>query len=85
MPKDISRDTTRLAKGITANPHICGGKPVLEGTRIPVSMVIGSLSSGMTEKEMLEEYDVTPKQIRAALAYASQILAEQRFVPLPSR
>jgi uncharacterized protein (DUF433 family) len=79
------RRAIQLAKGVTSNPEVCGGKPVLKGTRMAVAIVVGSLAGGMTEAEVCEEYDLTPVQIRAALAYAAKVIEEGRFVPLPPR
>jgi uncharacterized protein (DUF433 family) len=59
-----------LAPGIVSDTEILGGKPVLEGARIPTYVVLGKLGAGMTLAEIQEEYDLTEDQVRAALAYA---------------
>jgi uncharacterized protein (DUF433 family) len=33
---------------IVIDPNICHGKPVIRGTRVPVTVVIGSLAGGIT-------------------------------------
>lgn len=38
---------------------ICDGKPVIRGTRMPVTLIIGSLAGGMTYEEVQREYDLT--------------------------
>jgi uncharacterized protein (DUF433 family) len=65
---------------VTIDPEIQGGRPVLAGTRLPVQVVIGALASGMTLAEVCEEYYVTEEQVRAALAYAAQTLADETVV-----
>ena len=55
---------------IIIDPAICHGKPVIRGTRTPVAVVIGSLAGGMTSDEVQREYDLTPDDIQAALAFA---------------
>jgi uncharacterized protein (DUF433 family) len=50
------------------------GKPVLKGTRLPISIIIGSLAGGMTYEEVIQEYAVTREQILASLAYFSELL-----------
>jgi uncharacterized protein (DUF433 family) len=59
------------------DPEVLGGKPVLRGTRVPVQVVVGSLAGGMTLEEVCEEYGVTEDQVRAALAYAAEIVASE--------
>jgi uncharacterized protein (DUF433 family) len=43
-------------KRIIVDPDICNGKPVLEGTRIPVQTILEFLSAGDSVEEVLEEY-----------------------------
>ena len=59
---------------ITIDPSICHGKPVIRGTRTPVSIVIGSLAGGMSFEEVQREYDLTNEDIRAALKFAGEFL-----------
>jgi uncharacterized protein (DUF433 family) len=40
---------------ITIDPAICHGKPVIRGTRMPVSIVVGSLAGGMSFEEVQPE------------------------------
>jgi uncharacterized protein (DUF433 family) len=57
---------------IVIDPKICHGKPVIRGTRMPVAIVVGSLSGGMTFEDVQREYDLTIEDIRAALKFASE-------------
>ena len=59
---------------IVADPRICHGRPVISGTRVPVSVVLGSLAGGMTCEEIQHEYDLTADDIRAALRFAAEAL-----------
>lgn len=54
---------------ITIDPKICHGKPVVRGTRVPVTVVVGSLAAGMTPEQITREYDVTTEDIRAAVRF----------------
>ncbi len=65
---------------VIVDPAICRGKPVVKGTRLPVSMIVGSLAGGMTEAEVQQEYGLTKEQIRAALKFAG----DQSFHLLPA-
>ena len=54
---------------IQIDPAVCHGKPFIQGTRVPVSIVVGSLAAGMTIEEVQREYDLTREDIQAALAF----------------
>jgi uncharacterized protein (DUF433 family) len=68
-----------LAPRIVADPAIRAGKPVIEGTRVPVELVIAKLAGGMTAQEVAKEYEITPEDIRAALSYAAKVLAGEEI------
>ena len=68
---------------ITIDPQILGGKPVIKGTRVPVQMLVGSLAGGSTVAELCEGYSVTEEDVRAALAYAAEVLGQERLYALP--
>ncbi len=69
-------------KHIAINPKVLGGKPVIRGTRMPVQVIVGSLAGGMSVEEVCEQYRLKPQQVRAALAYAAEVLAEERVYAL---
>jgi uncharacterized protein (DUF433 family) len=56
---------------------------VIRDTRVPVSIVLGSLAGGMSMSEIVDEYGVTPEDIQAALNFANDLIAQQSFHPLP--
>jgi len=57
---------------ITLNPAIRFGKPCIAGTRIAVGDILQWLASGMTNKEILNDYPhLKEEHIRAALAFAA--------------
>ena len=56
---------------ITVDPDILVGKPVITGTRIPVSLVLNLLAHDYTFDRIIEAYPIlTADDIRAAIAYA---------------
>lgn len=69
---------------IAIDPRICHGKPVIRGTRVPVSIVTGSLAGGMTFEEVTREYGVSLEDIRAALLFATQLVEEEQHHLLPA-
>ena len=66
-----------IAPHIVVDPSVRFGKPVIEGTRVPVDLVIAKLAGGMTVEEVAEEYEITFEDIRGALAYAARMLATE--------
>jgi len=69
-----------LYPGIVADPQILGGKPVIKGTRVPVSLVLGKLAGGMSMGEARDEYYLTEEGIRAAFGYAAQQVEQDTIV-----
>ena len=58
---------------------------MIRGTRVPVARILGSLAGGMTNEEIIEEYRATPDDIAAALEFATELIDEEQFHPLPTR
>ena len=70
---------------ILVDPAVMGGKPLIKGTRVPVQVILGSLAGGMTAEEVCREYTLSEQDVRAALAYAAEVLAQERVYALPAR
>ena len=70
---------SEIVPGITADPEVAFGKPVIAGTRVPAAVIIGQLAAGVPEGELCNDYELTPEQVRAALRYAAW-LAERDSV-----
>lgn len=68
-----------MADHILIDPAVAHGKPVIRGTRVTVSIIVGGLASGMTFQELEREYDLTPEDIRAALKFASELVEQESF------
>jgi uncharacterized protein (DUF433 family) len=72
-----------LSQRITIDPNICHGQPVIRGLRYPVQMLLDLLSSGMSNDEILADYeDLEREDLLAALAYAARISQVKRMKPL---
>jgi uncharacterized protein (DUF433 family) len=69
---------------IVIDPKICHGKPVIRGTRTPVSIVVGSLAGGMSFEDVQREYDLTIEDIRAALKFAGELVEQEQHHSLPA-
>ena len=57
---------------IEQNPRVCNGKPVIKGTRIPVSVILEQIAQGESWDDLLKGYpELIKEDIKAALLYAS--------------
>lgn len=58
---------------IVIDSDIQHGKPVIRGTRVPITRIIGGLAGGMTKEEIIREYEVTEEDINAALNLSRKV------------
>ncbi len=63
----------RVFPGVTVDPQIVHGRPVVAGTRVPVEVILGALAGGSSFEEVMDDYHLTNEQIRAALSYATKM------------
>ncbi|MFP4054388.1 MAG: DUF433 domain-containing protein [Phycisphaerae bacterium] len=70
---------------ITVDPSVQVGKPVVKGTRITVEFVIERLACGWTSQQVVNEYkELSPEDVRACLAYASEVLKGEKVYVTPA-
>lgn len=59
---------------IEVNPNILSGKPVIRGTRIPVSLILNLLAHGYEIPDVLRAYpELTEADVRAAMAFGARL------------
>ena len=63
--------------GVTVDPEIHHGKPVINGTRVPIEVVLGHLAAGMSSEKVQSEYDLDRDDIMTALRYATEIVSSE--------
>jgi uncharacterized protein (DUF433 family) len=61
------------------DPAIRFGRPVIQGTRVPVDLVLAKLAAGMTAAEIADDYVLALDDIQAVLVYAARSLAEEEI------
>lgn len=66
---------TEIAPRMVVDPGVRFGKPVIQGTRVPVDHIIGKLAGGMKPEEIADEYAITLEDVQVALSYAASVLA----------
>ncbi len=62
-----------MSRGITIDPAVCHGKPVIKGTRVLIPTILGALAGGDSRVEVAEDYQLTDDQILDALQFASEL------------
>jgi uncharacterized protein (DUF433 family) len=69
-------------KHIERSPRICGGQPVIRGTRVLLRTLLASLAEGATTKEILADFPtLTAEDMRAVIAFAATAAGEDLPVP----
>lgn len=67
---------------ISRDPEICGGEPVIKGTRVTLRTILASLAQGATEAQILRDFPtVNAEALRAVIAFAAA--SAQEDLPLP--
>jgi len=59
---------------IVFDPEVCGGKPVIKGTRVTVEVVLESLANGWSVEEVAEEFKIPREAVLEVLKYALKVL-----------
>jgi uncharacterized protein (DUF433 family) len=68
-------------KHIVRNARICGGQPVIKGTRMPLRTVLASLAEGATMEEILRDFPtLRQRDVNAVIAFAAA--SAQEDLPL---
>ena len=59
---------------IEINPLVCHGNPVIRGTRVLVSQILGALAGGDSVDTVLEDYpSISSEDVYAALRFAGSL------------
>jgi len=67
-----------LLKRIVQNPEIMLGKPVIEGTRMPVEILVEKVAYGYSNQDILKEYPfISDEDIQASLLYAARVISRE--------
>lgn len=61
---------------IVVDPRVCGGKPYIKGTRIPVTMVLELLEDELSFADISRDYypSLTMADIKACVEYARELV-----------
>ena len=70
---------------IVIDPAIHHGEPCIKGTRVPVSVIVGSIADDDTPDHILGAWpELTSEDVKAALKFAAEAVSNADFIPLHS-
>jgi uncharacterized protein (DUF433 family) len=62
---------------ITRDSKVCGGQPVIKGTRVLLRTLLASLAEGASTEEILADFPtLTKEDMRAVIAFAAASASE---------
>jgi uncharacterized protein (DUF433 family) len=64
---------------IVSDPAVCGGKPVVRGTRVPVQYILELWDGGYSAERIHEQYPTVPKEVVKKVV---EILDENRAIEI---
>ncbi|MCG3120896.1 MAG: hypothetical protein ALAOOOJD_03791 [bacterium] len=68
---------------IIRDPKICGGQPVIKGTRVTLRTVLATLAEGASIKEIIQDFPtLTEDDVRAVIAFAA--ISAEEDLPIQS-
>lgn len=67
---------------IVRDPAVCGGEPVIKGSRVTVRTVLASLAEGMSIEEIVKDFPTLDEAaVRAVIAFAAASAEEDLPIP----
>jgi len=68
---------------IVRDPGVCGGEPVIKGTRVTLRTVLASLAEGASPEEIIGDFPtLSIEDIRAVIAFAA--CSAEEDLPIPA-
>lgn len=59
-------------KFIVRDPAICGGLPIIKGTRVTLRTILATLAEGASVQEIIADFPtLTEEDVRAVIAFAA--------------
>jgi len=72
-----------MGERIEINPRVCGGQPVIKGTRISVAAILDQLAAGESWDCLLKGYpELQRADIQATIQYAKQSILHTEITAL---
>ena len=83
MKKNKRKNTLKSITRIEINPGILSGKPIIQGTRISVELIVKLVAQRWTDEQIIQEYPMLNKEdIQEALFYVEKLVQNEEVYPL---
>jgi uncharacterized protein (DUF433 family) len=69
----------QIAPRIVVDDKVQAGKPVIQGTRVPVEVVLGVLAAGESVERVMKEYRLQKEDVLAAISYAASVVSGEEI------
>lgn len=69
---------------IVSDARILGGKPIIDGTRVSVEVVLEELAGGATIDELARDFELSADHIRTAIGFAAEAMSADFVFPVAS-
>jgi len=66
-----------IAPRVAVDPTVRHGRPVVAGTRVPVTTVLAHLAAGWSYEKVAQEFSITQEDVLAVLQYAAHVLEQE--------
>ena len=71
---------------ISIDPDIHHGDPCIKGTRVPVSVIVGSIADGDSTDQILKSWpQLTREDVQSALNFAAGAVSSFDVLPIPAK
>lgn len=71
---------------IVRDAKVCGGAPIIKGTRVRVKVILDNLAEGHTPEQIVESYPtLTSEDVRAVIAFAAASVTDDYVFPMPEQ
>ena len=71
-----------MSHAVEINPNVCRGKPVIAGTRIPVSVILDHLGADSSVGDIETRFpELTREQILGAIRYCHELIERTELEP----
>ncbi len=76
--------TTSYSERIVRDPQVCGGQPIIKGTRVRIKVILDNLAQGVGIDEIAKSYpSLTAEDVQAVISFAAASTAEEHCYPVP--
>ena len=76
-------EKNNLLQRIVVDSNVMVGKPIVQGTRLTVELILGLLGQGVSVEKLLEEYPrLTKEDVFACLLFAQRAIGDITYMPI---